>query len=83
MAQFFMLKLLDGEGFNVLYKAALIFRPVGRSIHVKCVEALFHGTKEFLTSFQILTYWSYMANKVRHTYKLSTTNSNHFILDSL
>ena len=34
-----MLKLLDGEGFNVLYRVALIWEPVGRSIHVKCVEA--------------------------------------------
>lgn len=36
-----MLKLLDGEGFNVLYRVALILGPVGRSIRVKCVEELF------------------------------------------
>ena len=41
MAESFMLKLLDGEGFNVFYRVALIWGPVGRSIHVKCVEALF------------------------------------------
>lgn len=57
MAESFTLKLLDGEGFNVLYRVALILGPVGRSIHVNCVEAFFfsYGTKRFLASFQILT----------------------------
>ena len=47
MAESFTLKLLDGEGFNVLYR-------VGRSIHVNCVEAFFFptGLKGFLHLFK-------------------------------
>lgn len=54
MAESFTLKLLDGEGFNVLYRVALILEPVGRSIHVNCVEALCFptGLKGFLHLFK-------------------------------
>lgn len=54
MAESFTLKLLDGEGFNVLYRVALILGPVGRSIHVNCVEAFCFptGLKGFLHLFK-------------------------------
>ena len=47
MAQFFMLKLLDGEGFNVLYKVALIFGLWADQFMLNVLRHCFTGLKSF------------------------------------